>query len=539
MLAVCLAGLLALGGGVARATSTDATLSNLAVSAGSLSPAFDGTPGGYELDLPDGTTSIDVTPTTTDPGATYTVSWWDNNTGETLVATSGTAHVPVTPESEAIVVDVTAGDGTTTLEYQINVSVGNDATLSSLAVNHGSFTQSFDPQTDIYDLNLPVDTTSLRITPTLDDPAATFTVSYDNTSTPVGGQSATVSGGSATIPLEPNNNQSVTVTVTAADGTTQMQYAVNISVVASTVATLSGLTVSTGTLSPAFAGGTTSYTVDVPNGVSSIDLTALGAHANQTFQLDQRDGSGTFWMVDSGQTKTLQLVPGENDFDVLVTAEDQSTFEYYYVTVDRGYPAADPQPAPAAAPAPDTTAPSEPEISGTSVADTSATLSWQLAFDNVGVTGYAVSLNGGKVSATTSGSYLFTGLTCGTTYTLAVAAVDAAGNVSVVASAVATTTACPAPPTTPAPPAKKPTPKKGKSETPKATKPAKSQPTSSKPSASKPSTSKRHTVTPATPSAPKKTTPKGSKPATSKPTSPATKNTTRAGQPKHKTGSGK
>ena len=59
-----------------------------------------------------------------------------------------------------------------------------------------------------------------------------------------------------------------------------------------------------------------------------------------------------------------------------------------------------------------------------------ATLSWTASTDNVGVTGYRVFRGGTQVGTPSATSYSFTGLTCGTTYTLGVAAVDAAGNVS-------------------------------------------------------------------------------------------------------------
>ena len=57
-------------------------------------------------------------------------------------------------------------------------------------------------------------------------------------------------------------------------------------------------------------------------------------------------------------------------------------------------------------------------------------LSWTASTDDVGVTGYRVFQDGSQVGTSATTSFSFTGLTCGTTYTLGVAAVDAAGNVS-------------------------------------------------------------------------------------------------------------
>ena len=93
---------------------------------------------------------------------------------------------------------------------------------------------------------------------------------------------------------------------------------------------------------------------------------------------------------------------------------------------------------------PDTTPPSTPAGLATSaVAQTSATLSWTASLDNVGVTGYHVFRDGSQVGTPAVTTYNFVGLTCGTTYTLGVADVDAAGNVSGTATKSLTTAACP------------------------------------------------------------------------------------------------
>ena len=83
----------------------------------------------------------------------------------------------------------------------------------------------------------------------------------------------------------------------------------------------------------------------------------------------------------------------------------------------------------------DTTPPSTPTGLATSnVGQTSVTLTWTASTDNVGVVGYRVSVNGTQVATPGATTYTFTGLTCGTTYTLGVVAVDLAGNVSGAAS---------------------------------------------------------------------------------------------------------
>ena len=77
----------------------------------------------------------------------------------------------------------------------------------------------------------------------------------------------------------------------------------------------------------------------------------------------------------------------------------------------------------------DTQAPTAPAgLTASGQTQTQITLNWTASSDNVGVTGYSRYQNGTLISSGTGTSFSFTGLTCGTSYTLAVDAYDAAGN---------------------------------------------------------------------------------------------------------------
>ena len=92
----------------------------------------------------------------------------------------------------------------------------------------------------------------------------------------------------------------------------------------------------------------------------------------------------------------------------------------------------------------DRTAPSQPSrLTVGAVTSTGVTVSWTASTDNVGVTGYGVYSNGASAGSTASTSYTLSGLTCGTSYALAVDAYDAAGNRSTKATITATTARCP------------------------------------------------------------------------------------------------
>jgi chitodextrinase len=94
-------------------------------------------------------------------------------------------------------------------------------------------------------------------------------------------------------------------------------------------------------------------------------------------------------------------------------------------------------------PCPDTQPPSTPTgLTTSNVSQTGLTLGWRASTDNVGVTGYDIYRNSSKIATATTLSSNQSGLACGTSYTLGVAARDAAGNVSPQAQTVVQTSSC-------------------------------------------------------------------------------------------------
>jgi hypothetical protein len=94
----------------------------------------------------------------------------------------------------------------------------------------------------------------------------------------------------------------------------------------------------------------------------------------------------------------------------------------------------------------DTIPPSTPTGLSASPGQTSLALSWSPSTDNVGVAGYNVYLGGSRLGSTSGTGYSASGLSCGTSYDLAVEAFDAAGNLSARAPLTASTSPCPPPP---------------------------------------------------------------------------------------------
>ncbi|MDP9491684.1 MAG: hypothetical protein M3P42_05720 [Actinomycetota bacterium] len=91
----------------------------------------------------------------------------------------------------------------------------------------------------------------------------------------------------------------------------------------------------------------------------------------------------------------------------------------------------------------DKTRPSKPSaLAKTAATETTISLSWRAATDNVGVHHYNVYRNGNLSGTATGLTYVMTGLHCNTTYIVMVSASDAAGNRSLPAAIFAKTAAC-------------------------------------------------------------------------------------------------
>ncbi|MCP2043814.1 Ig-like domain-containing protein [Pontibacter sp. HSC-36F09] len=133
----------------------------------------------------------------------------------------------------------------------------------------------------------------------------------------------------------------------------------NIGAPLSSNANLSNLTLSQGSLSPAFQAGTTAYTASVANTVTSVSVTPVKADANATVSVNGTE-------LTSGVTSIpVNLYVGANTITVLVRAQDGTT-KSYTVTVTR-----------AAAPP---VAPSTPDLA--SASDTGQSNSDNITNDN-------------------------------------------------------------------------------------------------------------------------------------------------------------
>ncbi|MCU6794338.1 cadherin-like beta sandwich domain-containing protein [Paenibacillus sp. WQ 127069] len=297
-----------------QALSTNANLSNLTLSQGSLSPPFAAGTISYTSAVAHAVSSIEVTAIIADSNATVKLNG--------SAAASGSAvTIPLNIGSNTITILVTAQDGTTQKTYTVTVNraASSNADLSNLIVDQGTLTPVFESGTISYTNDVAHPVSSLNVTPIIADSTATLKVN---------GTAAT-SGSPVNLPITVGSN-TITIVVTAQDGTTQKIYTVLVNRAASSNADLSNLIVDQGTLTPAFASGIISYTNDVGYLVSSLNVTPTIADNTAALKVNGNT-------VTSGSGVTIPLNVGANTITVEVTAQDNST-KTYTVTVNRAAP---------------------------------------------------------------------------------------------------------------------------------------------------------------------------------------------------------
>src|SRR5262249_18160860 len=157
-------------------------------------------------------------------------------------------------------------DMSTMQTYVITVdragAASNNALLSGLTISAGTLTPAFAINTLAYNDSVSSATASVTVAPTAADDGEQIKVSA--LAVPTGAPSGPIT-------LATGNN-TINVVVTAADNTTTQTYVITVNRAGalSNNAALSGLTISAGTLTPAFAGSTLGYSDAVSNATASV-----------------------------------------------------------------------------------------------------------------------------------------------------------------------------------------------------------------------------------------------------------------------------
>lgn len=202
-------------------------------------------------------------------------------------------------------------------------SATNNANLKDLRADEGSLSPKFAPETTSYTIAVPVQTNLVHLTATASDPHATMTVdgnTYD-------------SGNLISVPLN-HDVTDITIQVNSQDTTETKTYTVAIkrAAIVTDDASLSSLSINPGSLN--FLPDTTSYVVNVPSHVTSINLIA---ELSDPFAAIIINGE----KYDSGTAKPIGLNNGDHKIAIDVTAQDHKTQKTYEITIHRVDPVSD------------------------------------------------------------------------------------------------------------------------------------------------------------------------------------------------------
>ena len=304
---------------VARAASSDATLSALGISEGTLNPDFEKDTDMYDVVVRSGLEVIRVTPTASDAGASITV---DTNTVE-----SGSASSDITLTeggTTEIKIKVVAADEITSMTYTVSVEriADNDATLSALGISSGNLDPNFTSETTMYEVSVANDVANMAVAPTATDSDAT-SITVDS--------SMVISGSTSdAITLMEGGTTEIKIKVVAADMMTSMTYTVSVMRAASSDATLSALGISEGALDPDFEKDTDMYEVVVRSGLEVVRVTPTASDAGASITVDTNtvesgSASGDITLTEGGTT----------EIKIKVVAADEITSMTYTVSVER------------------------------------------------------------------------------------------------------------------------------------------------------------------------------------------------------------
>lgn len=209
----------------------------------------------------------------------------------------------------------------TSKQYKLIITKKGEAKLQSLVPSTGNLSPTFASGTFNYTMTVPTTQSTIAFTPTSVDNASTIKVN---------GVAVGSGSKSQNIKLDEGDNE-VKIVLTTTDGDTNT-YTVDVTRTALYRSSqLTGLTLTSGTLSPTFNKGIYEYSASVSNNVTSIGVTPKAEDSNATIKIN-----GT--TVPSGATSPyISLDEGGNVINVVVT-DTKGNSSTYVLNVNRQYP---------------------------------------------------------------------------------------------------------------------------------------------------------------------------------------------------------
>ena len=272
---------------VYRNKNAVATLQSLGVKDHILSPSFNSTRTGYNIDIDSSESKLDITAIPTDPGATVEIIG------------NGNFH----QGTNEIFIRVTAADGTTKKDYKIiaNCTLSTNNLLSNLEVKDHSLSPSFDKSnTGVYVVNVDETETNAHVIVTPDKESSSVKI------VTISGEYETTS---KLLKLQPGNNY-VNVQVTADSGDIKL-YTLNIFRSYSTDNRLKDLIISDGELDSEFDPETLNYTVNLDGDLALLDTISIIGIKN-----DSRAtviGNGEYDLTSSSTIVTIKVKAESGD----------------------------------------------------------------------------------------------------------------------------------------------------------------------------------------------------------------------------------
>lgn len=299
---------------VTRGASTNALLTGLSISKGTLTPVFSSSVLKYTATVANSVTYVTFTPIAADPTAVIKVN------GIIVASGKASAIVALAPGANVIKTVVTAQDNATVKTYTTTVTRTplTDAVLSSIVLGGASsLTPTF--KSNIYSYTALASTTgpTITVTPT----------SIDGGTITVGG--VAVASGKSTAPITLKIGLNVLkVVVTAEDGKTKNTYVLNITRPQTENADLIRLGLNKGAITPGFRPAITSYTVNVSGQAVTIDITPTLSDLTSTVTVNGQSVANA--------TPMRLVLPGDTtQINTVVTTADGTMSKTYALTVFR------------------------------------------------------------------------------------------------------------------------------------------------------------------------------------------------------------
>jgi len=283
-------------------------LQSLSVSPGPLVPTFATSTTNYTVDVATSVTSVTVTARAQDAGASVNIN------GQPTTSRSVALGAPGSSTPIPIVVTAPNGNPKTYLLTVNRAAPGGNNNLRSLTVTPGPLVPTFAASTTSYTVNVAVTVASVTVTAQQQDAGASVSINGQPTTS----QSVALGAPGSSTPIQ--------IVVTAPNGS-QKPYLVTVNRAApGGNNNLQSLTVSPGPLAPAFAAGTTNYTVDVATPVTSVTVTARAQDAGATVSINNQPTTS--------QSVALGAPGSSTPIQIVVTAPNGSQ-KTYLVTINR------------------------------------------------------------------------------------------------------------------------------------------------------------------------------------------------------------